>query len=207
MHKMFDNWLEFGGIRLVLLSLIAVFSVPLLFALLIFYNPNVFSERSTFNYGQLIDPPIPLKQLRFQILTSMGKNRERADKLFHGKWSLLYVGSGQCDLRCEANLFKMRQIRLRIGKDITRLQYLFLLSTKDPVTDLKRVRKDHPSMIITHLNDVQLQSFQQLSSDIPEHGIYLVDPLENLMMYYPTDANAKGMLKDINHLLKVSHIG
>jgi hypothetical protein len=37
--------------------------------------------------------------------------------------------------------------------------------------------------------------------------IYLVDPLGNLMMSYPGDADATGMKKDLQRLLKVSQIG
>ena len=36
---------------------------------------------------------------------------------------------------------------------------------------------------------------------------FLVDPLGNLMMYYDVDVPAKGMIKDLQKLLKVSQIG
>ena len=37
--------------------------------------------------------------------------------------------------------------------------------------------------------------------------VYIVDPLGNLMMYYLPDADAGGMLKDLQKLLKYSKIG
>jgi cytochrome oxidase Cu insertion factor (SCO1/SenC/PrrC family) len=37
--------------------------------------------------------------------------------------------------------------------------------------------------------------------------VYIIDPLGNLMMYYPPDADPSGMLKDLKKLLKYSKIG
>jgi len=36
---------------------------------------------------------------------------------------------------------------------------------------------------------------------------YIIDPLGNLMMYYPPGGDPKDMLKDLLRLLKVSQIG
>ena len=38
-------------------------------------------------------------------------------------------------------------------------------------------------------------------------GFYLVDPLGNLMMRYDTNADFKGILKDLERLLKYSWVG
>jgi len=40
-----------------------------------------------------------------------------------------------------------------------------------------------------------------------QQGIYLVDPLGNVMMRYPPGANPSGMLKDLTRLLKYSWVG
>jgi len=37
--------------------------------------------------------------------------------------------------------------------------------------------------------------------------VYIIDPLGNLMMYYPPGADPGGMLKDLKKLLKYSKIG
>jgi hypothetical protein len=38
-------------------------------------------------------------------------------------------------------------------------------------------------------------------------GIYIVDPLGNLVLHYPVDASGKSVLTDLKRLLKVSQIG
>jgi hypothetical protein len=37
--------------------------------------------------------------------------------------------------------------------------------------------------------------------------VYVVDPLGNFMMSYAANAEARGMLKDLKRLLKISQIG
>ena len=51
--------------------------------------------------------------------------------------------------------------------------------------------------------------FEQGADDRPALGgrIYLVDPMGNLMMFYEPDADAKGMVKDLERLLKISYVG
>jgi hypothetical protein len=38
-------------------------------------------------------------------------------------------------------------------------------------------------------------------------GVYLIDPLGNLVMYFPPDLDPKDAVRDIKHLLKLSNIG
>jgi hypothetical protein len=42
--------------------------------------------------------------------------------------------------------------------------------------------------------------------DAHDH-IYLIDPLGNLMLRYPRDADAMRIIKDLSRLLKVSTVG
>ena len=39
------------------------------------------------------------------------------------------------------------------------------------------------------------------------HGIYIVDPHGNLMMSYPAAGSARGLLTDLERLLRLSNIG
>jgi hypothetical protein len=53
-----------------------------------------------------------------------------------------------------------------------------------------------------------LQALPRYASDPVNAGrSYIVDPLGNLMMSYPPDADPRGILKDLKRLLRLSHIG
>jgi hypothetical protein len=38
-------------------------------------------------------------------------------------------------------------------------------------------------------------------------GIYLIDPLANLVMYFPPDLGPRELVDDVKHLLRLSRIG
>jgi hypothetical protein len=52
-----------------------------------------------------------------------------------------------------------------------------------------------------------LEPLLELLPSPDSHRIYLVDPLGNVMMFYPAGAPAKGMLEDMKRLLRLSQIG
>src|SRR5204862_392587 len=47
-----------------------------------------------------------------------------------GTWSLVYVGNGACDGACRQALWVMRQTRLALNNDMTRVQRVFLVSAE-----------------------------------------------------------------------------
>lgn len=57
------------------------------------------------------------------------------------------------------------------------------------------------------ISDVQDLQALLPGQDRPQDFIYVIDPLGNLMMRYPRDADPNGMKKDFVRLLKVSRIG
>ena len=63
----------------------------------------------------------------------------------------------------------------------------------------EQLKKDYPALI-------QLTS-QTTEFFVMGEGIYLVDPLGNIMMYYAKDFVGKQLLKDLKKLLKNSNIG
>ena len=107
--------------RSYLIGLFAVFFGPLFFAMWLFYMPNSWQNSST-NHGTLIIPVQPLDDFKMSSLDGELWEHEQ----FTGKWTLLYIGDESCDLYCEANLFKMRQVRLALGRDSKRIQLKYL---------------------------------------------------------------------------------
>ena len=187
--------------------LVALFFAPLLIAFALYYGGDGWRPAGSTHHGDLIDPARPLPQVALPAPAGL----ELALESLRGKWTLIYIGGGQCDARCQAALVHMRQSRLALGDDMTRVNRLFL-STGD-CCDQSYLDKEHAGLLVAHVDN---PAGQQLLAAFPSYAqqpvstagrIYIVDPLGNLMMSYAPDAPPKGLLEDMEKLLKLSHIG
>ena len=130
---------------------------------------------------------------------------------WRGKWTLLYVGDGRCDERCREALTLMRQTRLALNTDMTRVQRIFLATGE--CCDQAYLDAEHPGLMVALADNdagaALLATFPGArQADRLGNTIYVVDPLGNLMMRHaPQPPPAKGLLEDLRKLLKLSHIG
>lgn len=103
----------------------------------------------------------------------------------------------------------MRQTRLALNDDMTRVQRLFLVTGN--CCDSNYLDQEQRGLLLGRVDNPQGQTLLETFPDglrAPGPGrIYLVDPLGNLMMKYEPDAPQKAMLDDLKKLLKLSHIG
>ena len=190
--------------RSYLLGLFAVFFGPLFFAAWLFYVPNSWLNSSTQNHGTLIQPAQPLNEFKLPSLDGELWDHEQ----FTGMWTLLYIGDESCDLYCEANLFKMRQVRLTLGRDMQRIQRKYLgLHTHQSTQAIENIFSKYPRMKTAWFDKPVVDKVLPQFKDLPIHRIYVIDPLGNLMMWYPKESTSRGMKKDLKRMLKVSQIG
>jgi cytochrome oxidase Cu insertion factor (SCO1/SenC/PrrC family) len=187
--------------------LIAVFFVPLAFAFLLYYGGDGWRPAGSTNHGELIQPPRLIPEL--SLMTPDGS--ELPADILRDKWTVAYLGSGECDARCREALTLIRQTRLALNDDMSRVQRLFLVSQE--CCDHAYLEAEHAGLLVALLNDANGQQIEKLFQDtisepVAQAGrIYIVDPLGNLMMSYPPTAEPKGLLEDLKKLLKFSHIG
>ena len=180
-----------------------VFLLPLVAAYL--WHPS----GDTVNYGTLIQPARPLKD--FEMVDLEGN--AAGLKALNGKWTLLYVGGEHCREQCRHNLYKIERVRLAQGKNMQRVQSLYMVpSTVESGTvadTLVQYRGLQGYRISRDELGVMAPGFDlgRQSSTGADERIYVVDPLGNLMMFYSADADPTGMKKDLERLLKVSQIG
>ncbi len=187
--------------RVIFLAILAVFFGPMLAAYLMFVNFKWTPDGYT-NHGELIQPVRPLihVSLRDDAAQVFGED------FWRHKWTLVYVGGGQCDLYCETALFKMRQARLSLGRDADRVQRLYLLSgTVDG--RLAGLLSAHEGMVLASPLDASSTEALAVFGEPARGALYLVDPMGNLMLRYDDDSTTKGIQKDLKRLLKVSKIG
>lgn len=184
-------------------GLITVFLVPLLVAVLLYTFRDRLPLPDPKTNGVLIHPARPINQ--FGALTMSGETLS-LDHL-RGKWTLVYIGGSRCDLYCEASLFKMRQARLALGENMSRVQRLLLFNSTAGLDDLATLLGEHPKLITASVSDNMRTAVLESFGERPEGNVYIVDPLGNVMMRYPPNATTEGLLKDLKHLLKVSQIG
>ncbi len=193
--------------RLVLLLLAGLFlsGIVLAYALI----KNDWYPTRTKNYGELVVPARPIADVVLQT----GDGRPAYFSEFRGKWTFVYFGPASCLTPCTENLYKMRQIAAAQGKESFRIQRAFIVTDGNALELLRYTLKDFPGTALRLASPEALKKLTEqfaLSVGTPEdglHRIYLVDPLGNLMMSYPLDADPKKMSKDLALLLRASQIG
>lgn len=184
--------------------LVGAFFAPLALAFVLYYGFGMRPAGST-NHGDLINPPVSLPEVE---LPGASDQKLAADAL-RGKWSMVYLGDGACDARCREALTLMRQTRLALGDDLTRVQRVFLVSGN--CCDQSYLDTEQRGLLLGRIDNpagrALLETFPDARRAATLGRIYLVDPLGNLMMRYEPDAPQKGLLEDLKKLLKLSHIG
>jgi len=184
-----------------LAALAGLFLLPLAIAFWMYYGTDWRPAR-TVNHGELITPVRPLPADHLQTMTGGAAPSE----LFHRKWSLVYVGDGRCDAACRQALLVMRQTRLSLNSEMSRVERVFLATSQCCAREF--LAQEHPGLLVL---DATGPSASSLLSAFPlserEQSLFIVDPLGNLMMRYDVRQNPKGLLQDLKKLLSLSHIG
>jgi hypothetical protein len=127
-----------------------------------------------------------------------------------GALVLAYVGSAAaCDQRCRTGLYDIRQVRLALGKDMSRVQTLLLLNGQPEAEFRRWLGAEHPTMTVGVADPATQAALLDAFRQPGQVGdwLYVLDPLGNLLMRYKIDVEPRGLLKDLQRLLKWSKIG
>jgi len=199
--------LQPGRSRTQLWVLIVLFFAPLAISFLLYYGLDGWRPEGSTNSGDLMEPARSLPE----AVLPAADGTETAPDFLRGKWSLVFVGDGSCDERCRAALTDIRQVRIALNQDSTRVQRVFLHT--GACCDRDYFGREHPGLIVagidTPAGEALLQAFPAYDAVAPLAAgrLYIVDPIGNLMMSYAPDAPARGLLDDLKKLLKLSQIG
>jgi hypothetical protein len=188
-----------SGRRMLLLVLV-VCAAPLLASYFTYY---VVKPQSRTNYGTLLDP-------RSHPLPALGSTRLDGAPAtldsFKGKWIMLQVDVADCQQPCQEKLHNMRQLRLAQGKDMDRIERVWLITDAQPLATSVMREYDGTQLLRVRPEAVNAWLPAEPGASVTDH-LYLIDPLGNLMMRFPKHADPNRIKKDLARLLKVSAIG
>jgi hypothetical protein len=176
--------------------IIALCAAPVVASYLTFY---FFAPRSQVNYGELVGTrPLPVTAMQLTDGSPFGIERIR------GKWVLLMADGGACGPDCAKKLFMLRQLRLAQGREMTRIERVWLI-TDGAVPAAETVDAFSGTWLVRAAGSDLLKALPAEKG--VEGYIYLADPLGNLVLRYPLDADPTLVIKDMIRLLKTSGIG
>lgn len=186
--------------RTKMLLILAVCIAPVIASYFTYY---VIKPAGRTNYGELIDPaqhPMPA------LAAATLDGRPIALDAYKGKWLLLEAGEGKCSDACRDKLLVMRQERLMQGKEMDRIERVWLITDGEPL-DTALMREYDGTRMLRVKREAVEQWLPVASGETVSDCIYVVDPLGNLMMRFPKNADHAKMKKDITKLLTASSIG
>lgn len=126
---------------------------------------------------------------------------------YGGQWRLIYTLPTICDAECQYALFQLNQIPVGIGRERKRVASILLLpQSQSQLT----IEGENITKQVLSLEQEQVMS----SLPFVNQAIYLVDPLNNLILAYPLASEksaqitqSKGLFSDLRKLMKLSKVG
>jgi hypothetical protein len=211
--------------RIALLIITAMFLLPLILAWLMYSGSVDYKPGSTRNLGTLIEPPVAI-DWRTTIAADSAQPSETpagtGPESLPEHWVLLHPVAADCNAACREQVTALRQIHLATGRHQARLRLALLLdelSTEQTVNFLLSIYKKFtlirdPEGILRGLLASARPSAKGQPANGNEtpvqgkaiNGIYLIDPLGNIMMYYAADADPNHIRRDLKRLLTWSKL-
>lgn len=187
--------------RIVLITFLALFTAPVIIAYTVL-KTDYWKSREATHHGELIQPPMHTENL--QITPLQG---DESTQLPTGKWLLVYASTENCNDACQNSLYIMKQVHTGLGPTQHRVEEHILLQNSAL-----------PTQIDLDNNRIKQQQWSWTRSadtaNLTPGNLYIVDPLGNIILQYTIKEDrqgailqAKGLLRDLKKLLKLSRIG
>lgn len=176
--------------RWVLLGIAGVAVVPLVAAYWLYHASRAEGPWSTTNRGALVEPHLALDDLD---LTSAD---DQASPESGRLWQLLAVSEGDCAGACASALHQLKQLHVLLNKDASRVRRVLAFAGPAPEGRIAELKQRYPEL-----------HYALLPTGRVEDGVFIVDPLGNLVLYYRFDQAGRPMLDDLKRLLRISQIG
>ena len=187
--------------KLILFLLILVFLGPFGFAI----NMHKKAEKANLKHNNVGDLIIPVKQAQDLHFHSLDTHHTFTGDELAGKWQFLYIPPESCQEACHDTIAMMGQIHHSLNKSASRLQRMLVLCDHHNKEDFKTYDKKYRLEAQSYIDTLGSVGDKAKRDEVGE--FYLIDPKGHIMMYYTGDTPPKGILKDLNKLMKASKIG
>lgn len=187
------------------LLLTALFFVPLIAAYLLYFVVPGMRPSGTTNYGVLLPKVVAVPALSF----TDADGKAQSEEAFKHHWSVVYMAGASCDDACLARVIMIRQVRLLLADERPRLKRIYVTPDVAALQAAKaRFGSEQPDLMYLADTGVPGKRAADLFKSTDSNALYLIDPLGNWLMVYPSEkSDYKLILKDIKRLLKLSMIG
>jgi hypothetical protein len=194
-----------------LFLIVAMCLAPVVFALLAYYVPSLgLRPMESTNYGTLIQPQRPIPSTDALPLTTIdGQAFDLAS--LHGKWLLVSADASACPESCVKKLFILRNSHASQGKNVERLARIWFMTDNGDVP--QQVLDAYKGTNMLRADPDKLAAFLAPQASPAERAaalkapMWIIDPLGNLMMQFPADADPISVRDDISKLIRNSRIG
>ena len=192
---------ERRGVR-PLLIMVGIFAAPVLAAWFFYLNPQ-YLPSGRGNLGTLISPVVAVPA-DLRLTTPAGVALDRSE--LEGKWTLVYLGGGDCPDACRERLHDLRQIRLALGDGSLSVERLLILTDPGASATGAALAQEFRGMAVAVTDEAGAAWLIGALGQGPQalDRVYILDPMGNVMMRYASDAPAKDILKDMGRLIKAS---
>lgn len=194
-----------------LYAIVLMALAPVIAAVLAYFMPQLgLRPEGHTNYGRILEPQRPAPGAEaLPLATLEGKPFDLAS--LRGQWVLLTADTAACPESCVRKLFILRNSHASQGKNVDRVSRVWFVTDNEEIPQqvldayvgTHMVRAD-PNALAGFLSaDRQGAEAQEA---LRQH-MWIIDPLGNLMMEFPPNADPIEVRDDIVKLLKRSRIG
>lgn len=193
-----------------LIWVLIVCLAPIVLAFAAYYMPGLgLRPDDASNYGKILEPqrPIPAAEA-LGLTTEDGQPFDLAS--LRGQWVLASADQGACPESCVTKLFILRNSHASQGKNVERLTRVWFVTDDAPIPE--QVLEAYQGTIILRADPQKLAAFLTPEADQPAAQalaapMWIIDPLGNLMLEFPENADPISVRKDISKLIYNSRIG
>lgn len=182
--------------RRIFLLLVALFALPFVAALGLYQSG--WRPAASTPHGQFAGTAAALTWEGLRPLAGTP-----APEALAGHWTLVLASAGPCDTVCIAQLATLRRVQVATNKQMGRIKRLWL--TPDPASDPARreLTANYPDLLVAAPGDPAWRAL------LPASGLHLalLDPGGHPVLHYPDPFDPRGVLRDLERLLKYSWTG